>query len=124
MYRQPLIDLVVSTFEAIGFVTHHPMQILKHHLADSRLSYVLSQVDSKSEYIGVIVRDWKRIVGVGQIHKAEELLKVCPELSQVIIISSMGFSRSARSIVEKDKRFVLISRRELISLMLKRLEIL
>ncbi len=124
MYTKPLIDLVVTTFETIGFVTHHPMQILKHNLADSRLSYVLSQVDSKSEYIGVIIRDWKRIVGVGQIHKAEELLHVCPELNQVIIISSMGFSRSARRIAEKDKRFILISRRELISLMLKRLEIL
>ncbi len=124
MYSKPLIDLVVTVFEAIGFVTHHPMQILKHHLADSRLSYVLTRVNSKSEYIGVIVRDWKRIVGVGQIYKTEELLYACPELNQVLIISSMGFSRSARRIAEKREKIGLISRKELISLMLKHLEIL
>lgn len=124
MYTKSLVNLVATVFETIGFVTHHPMQILKHPLADTLLSYVLTRPDSKSEYIGVIVRDWKRIVGVGQIYKAEELLQVCSELNQVIIISSMGFSRSARRLVGKGKKLSLISKRELISLMMKQLEIL
>ena len=123
MYTKSLLDLVVTAFETIGFVTHHPMQILKHPLADSRLSYILTRVESKSEYIGVIVCDWKRIVGIGQICKTEELLHACPELNQVLIISSMGFSRAALLIAEKRRKIGLISKKELISLMLKHLEI-
>ncbi|UCG03254.1 MAG: restriction endonuclease [Candidatus Heimdallarchaeota archaeon] len=124
MYPKSLINLVATVFETIGFVTHHPMQMLKHPLADSMLSYVLTRPDSRSEYIGVIVRDWKRIVGLGQIHKTMELLQVCPKLNQVIIVSSMGFSSEAKHIAEKRENINLISKRELISLMLKQLEIL
>ncbi|MFX0122442.1 MAG: restriction endonuclease [Candidatus Hodarchaeota archaeon] len=124
MYTKSLSNLVATVFETIGYVTHHPMQILKHPLADSLLSYVLTRPDSKSECIGVIVRDWKRIVGVGQIHKAEELLQFCSKLNQVLIISSMGFSRSASHIAQKREKISLLTKRELISLMLKQLEIL
>ncbi|MFX1506465.1 MAG: restriction endonuclease [Promethearchaeota archaeon] len=124
MYTKSLVNLVATAFETIGFVTHHPMQMLKHPLADSLLSYVLTKPDSRSEYIGVIVRDWKRIVGVGQIYKAEELLQACPKLHQVIIVSSMGFSREALHIAEEKEKIKLTSKRELISLMLKQLEIL
>ena len=122
MYTKSLNDLVLPVFETIGFVTHHPMQMLKHHLADSRLSYVLTRPESKSEYIGVTICDWKRIVGIGQINKIEELLQVCPELNQVLIVSSMGFSHSARKTAEKNNKICLISRKELVSLMLQRLE--
>ncbi|MFX1286622.1 MAG: restriction endonuclease [Promethearchaeota archaeon] len=122
MYTKPLLDLVVTVFESIGFVTHHPMQILTHPLADSQLSYILTRIDSKSEYIGVTVCDWKRIVGVGQICKTKDLLHTCPELNQVLIISSMGFSRAALRIAEKTNKIGLISKRDLISLMLKHLE--
>ena len=76
--NQSLNDLVSTVFEGLGFITLHPMQVLTHPLADSRLSFVLRRVNSKSEYVGVIIRDWKRVVGVGQIHKAEELIQACP----------------------------------------------
>ncbi|MFW9905163.1 MAG: restriction endonuclease [Candidatus Thorarchaeota archaeon] len=123
MYTKSLMNLVATVFETIGFVTHHPMQLLKHPLADSLLTYVLTRPDSKSECIGIIVRDWKRIVGIAQIQKALELLQVCSELTQVIIISSMGFSRTARHIAKKREKITLMSKKELISLMLKQLEI-
>ena len=118
-----LIDLVKISFENLGFITLHPMQVSKHPMADARLSYVLKQVGTNMEYIGVIVCDWKRIVGVGQINKAKEVLQTCPELSGVLIVSSMGFSKSAIRSAE-EKEINLISRRELISLTLKQLEIL
>ena len=121
--NQPLKDLTKTVFESLQFVVHHPMQILKYNLAESRLSYVITRVESKSEYTGIIIRDWKRIVGVGQIHKAEELLHDCPELSRVLIISSMGFSYSAARLAEK-VGIGLISRGELVSLSQKRVEIL
>ena len=124
MYSRSLENLVVTVFETIGFVTHHPMQMLTHPLADSLLSYVLTKPNSNSKYIGVMVRDWKRMVGKGQLHRALELLKVCPKINQVIIISSMGFSGAAKHIAENRKEITLISKKELISLMLKQLEIL
>ncbi|UCG90001.1 MAG: restriction endonuclease [Candidatus Heimdallarchaeota archaeon] len=126
--NKPLNDLVLTVFAALEFVTLHPMQVLKHPLADSRLSYVVKRVkhnpsQKKSEFIGVIIRDWKRVVGVGQIHKAEELLQACPKLSRVLIISSMGFSYSAKRLADK-VGIGLMSRGELVSLLQKRVEVL
>ncbi|MFX0122441.1 MAG: restriction endonuclease [Candidatus Hodarchaeota archaeon] len=119
----PLNNLVTMVFEGLGFITLHPMQVLTHQLADCRLTFVLKRVNSKSEYIGVIVRDWKRVVGVGQIHKAEELLQACPELSRVLIVSSMGFSYSATRLAKKVD-ISLISRGELVSLLQRGIEAL
>ncbi|MFX1515801.1 MAG: restriction endonuclease [Promethearchaeota archaeon] len=124
MYSRSLDNLVATVFETIGFVTHHPMQMLTHPLADSLLSYVLTRPNSNSKYIGVIIRDWKRIVGKGQLHRALELLQLCPKINQVFIISSMGFSGAAKHIAKNRKEITLISKKELISLMLKQLEIL
>ncbi|MHA1968057.1 MAG: restriction endonuclease [Candidatus Hodarchaeales archaeon] len=122
LLTKPLPELVQTTFETLGFITHHPMRVLKHPLADSRISFVIKQVNSKSKYTGVIVREWKRIVGVGQIHKAEELLQSCPELEKILIVSSMGFSYSATRLAEK-AGIGLLSKGELISLLMKRIEI-
>lgn len=122
LLTKPLPELVQYVFEALGFITHHPMRVLKHPLADSRLSFVIRRIDSKSKYTGVIVRDWKRIVGVGQIHKAEELLQSCPELEKILIVSSMGFSYSATRLAEK-AGIGLLSKGELVSLLMKRVEI-
>ena len=123
---QPLFDLAKTVFEALQFITLHPMQVLKHPMADARLSYVLARVDpnsKKMEYIGVIIRDWKRIVGVGQIHKAEELVQACPDLNRVLIVSSLGFSYSASRLAEK-VGIGLMSRGQLVSLIQKRIEVL
>ncbi|MFX1506464.1 MAG: restriction endonuclease [Promethearchaeota archaeon] len=119
--NQPLKDLVTTVFEGLGFVTLHPMQVLTHPLADCRLNFVLKRINTKTEYIGVIIRDWRRVVGVGQIHKAEELLQTCPEISRVIIVSSMGFSYSATRLAEKIG-IGLISRGELVSLLQRGIE--
>ena len=119
--NQPLKDLVTTVFEGLGFITLHPMQVLTHPLADCRLNFVLKRINTKTEYIGVIVRDWRRVVGVGQIHKAEELLQTCPEISRVIIVSSMGFSYSATRLAEK-VGIGLVSRGELVSLLQRGIE--
>ncbi|MFX1515800.1 MAG: restriction endonuclease [Promethearchaeota archaeon] len=120
--NQPLNDLVITVFEGLGFITLHPMQVLTHPLADSRLNFVLKRVNSKSDYIGVIVRDWKRVVGVDQIHKAEELIQACPDiLSRVMIASAKGFSYSASRLAEKIG-IGLISKGELISILQRGIE--
>ncbi|MFW9905162.1 MAG: restriction endonuclease [Candidatus Thorarchaeota archaeon] len=119
--NQSLKDLVTTVFEGLGFITLHPMQVLTHPLADCRLNFVLKRINTKTEYIGVIVRDWRRVVGVGQIHKAEELLHTFPEISRVIIVSSMGFSYSATRLAEK-VGIGLVSRGELVSLLQRGVE--
>lgn len=121
--NQPLNDLVTKVFKSLEFIILSPRQVLNHPLANSRLSYVLKREDSTSELIGVIIRDWKRIVGVGQIHKAEELTLECPGLTHVLIVSSLGFSYSAARLAEK-VGIGLISRGELVSLSQNRVEII
>ena len=116
-----LNDLVTTVFEGLGFITLHPMQVLKHPLADCRLSYILKRVNSKPEFIGVILRDWKRVVGVDQIHKAEELIQACPDISRIMIVSTKGFSFSATRFAKK-VGIGLISRGELISILQKGFE--
>jgi len=122
LIKQPLNDLVITVFEGLGFITLHPMQVLTHPLADCRLNFVLKRLNSKSEYIGVIVRDWKRVVGVDQIHKAEELTQACPDLSRILVASSKGFSYSANRLAEKIG-IGLISRGELISILQRGIEV-
>ncbi len=121
--NQPLNDLVKKVFKTLEFIILRPKHVLNHPLANSRLSYVLKREDSTSEIIGVIIRDWKRIVGVGQIHKAEELILECPDLTRVLIVSSLGFSYSATRLAEK-VGIGLISRGELVSLLQNRVEII
>lgn len=126
IHTQPLSKLTQNFFESMGFITLHPALALNNPLADSRLSYVLKSLNkSENGYIGVIVRDWKRVVGVGQVHKAEELLeRLNPELTKILIVSSMGFSYSATRLADKIGRVGLLSRGQLISLLLKRIEVL
>ena len=60
-----LHELTVTVFETIGFTTHHPALVFKHPLADSRLSLVL-RLPNTNDFVGVIIRDWKRLVGVSE----------------------------------------------------------
>lgn len=121
--NQPLKDLVTKVFRSLEFIILRPKHVINHPIANSRLSYVLRREDSKSELIGVIIRDWKRIVGVGQIHKAEELILECPELTRVLIVSSLGFSYSATRLAEK-VGIGLMSRGELVSLLQNKVEMI
>ena len=116
-----LHELTVTVFETIGFSTHHPALIFHHPIADSHLDLVL-KLPKTNELVGIIIRDWKRIVGVSQIRRAEELLVKCPELAKLIIVSSMGFSASAENLAEK-LAISLITRAELISILANRIEI-
>jgi hypothetical protein len=116
-----LQELTVTVFESLGFSTHHPALIFKHPLADSHLSLVL-KIPNTNDFVGVVVRDWKRIVGVSQIHKTEELLLKCPEISSLMIVSSMGFSAAAKKLANK-VGINLVVKKELIELLLKRIEL-
>ena len=116
-----LQELVVTVFESLGFSTHHPALIFRHPLADTRLSLVL-KLPNTNDFVGIIIRDWKRIVGISEIHRAEELLLKCSEIPKILIVSSMGFSSAANKQAEKIG-IDLITRKEIIALLVKRIEL-
>ncbi|MHA1227171.1 MAG: restriction endonuclease [Candidatus Hodarchaeales archaeon] len=119
-----LQDLALIAFESRGMICLHPMQIFKHVLADSHLTYVIKNVGQDvSGYTGVILCDWKRVVGISQIEKAIKVLSVCqPKLQKTIIVSTMGFSYPAKKLAKKSG-IGLLTRRELISLIPSHIEI-
>ncbi len=116
-----LHELVVTVFESLGFSTHHPAMVFRHPLADSRLSLVL-KLPNTNDFVGIIVRDWKKIVGITEIHRAEELMLKCSEIPKILIVSSMGFSSAARQQAER-VGIDLVTRKEIISLLIKRIEL-
>jgi len=116
-----LQDLVVTIFESLGFSTHHPALVYRHPLADSRLSLVL-KLPNTNDFVGIIVRDWKRTVGISEIHRAEELMLKCSEIPKIMLVSSMGFSSAAKQQAEK-AGIDLLTRKEIISLLIKRIEL-
>jgi len=118
-----LHELVVTVFESLGFTTIHPALVFRHPLADSRLSLVLKLPNTNTnDFVGIIIRDWKKIVGISEIHRAEELLLKCSEIPKIIIVSSMGFSSAAK---QQAKRvgLDLVTRKKIISLLVKRIEL-
>ncbi|MHA1542946.1 MAG: restriction endonuclease [Candidatus Hodarchaeales archaeon] len=116
-----LHELVVTVFESLGFTTIHPALVFRHPLADSRLSLVL-KLPNTNDFVGIIIRDWKKIVGISEIHRAEELLLKCSEIPKIIIVSSMGFSSAAKQQAER-VGLDLVTRKEIISLLVKRIEL-
>jgi len=116
-----LQELVVTVFESLGFSTHHPALVYRHPLADSRLSLVL-KLPNTNDFVGIIIRDWKKIVGISEIHRAEELILKCSEIPKIMLVSSMGFSAAAKQQAEK-VGIDLITRKEIISLLIKRIEL-
>lgn len=115
-----LQELTVTTFESLGFSTHHPALIFINPHADARLDLVL-KLPKANDFVGIIIRDYKRIVGVGQINRAQDLLVKCPEINKLMIVSSMGFSSAAKQQAEK-LGISLVTKKELISLLVERVE--
>lgn len=76
-----------------------------HHHGDSRLN-LLIQNGSDDNPIGVIIKDWKRAVGVDIIIRSEQVLKDNRYLGKVLIIANV-FSDPARSLAEKIGIFLL-----------------
>ncbi len=116
-----LQELTVTVFESLGFSTHHPALIFQHPLVDSRLNLVV-KLPNSTDFVGVAIRDFKRVVGIRQIRSVEELIVTCPEISKLIVVSSMGFSSAAKKLA-KELDISLVTKNELISMLVKRIEL-
>ncbi len=62
--------------------------------------------------IGVVIKDWKRAVGVDIVIRAEQIAKTSRLISKILIVSNL-FSDPARSLAEKIGIF-LLTRNDLI----------
>ncbi|MHA1977456.1 MAG: restriction endonuclease [Candidatus Hodarchaeales archaeon] len=116
-----LQELTVTVFESLGFSTHHPALVFEHPLADSWLNLVV-KIPNTADFVGVAIKDFKRVVGIRQIRCAENLLNKCPEISQLIIVSSMGFSTAAKRLAD-ELDISLVTKNELISMLINRIEL-
>ncbi|MFX0184778.1 MAG: restriction endonuclease [Candidatus Hodarchaeota archaeon] len=70
-----------------------------HHLGDNRVDLIIQNGDG-NEGIGVIIKDWKRAVGVDIIIRSEQIMKASRSITKMLIVSNF-FSDPARSLAEK-----------------------
>ncbi len=85
-----------------------------HHHGDSQINLIIQNGD-ENEGIGVIIKDWKRAVGVDIIIRAEKIMKNSRVLSKMLIVTNL-FSDPARSLAEKIRIF-LLTRNDLIRIL-------
>lgn len=84
------------------------------HKTDKRLDLIIQNGD-ENEGIGVIIKDWKRAVGVDIIIRAEKVMKNSRFISKILIVTNF-FSDPARSLAEKIRIFML-TRNDLIQIL-------
>ncbi|MFX0122791.1 MAG: restriction endonuclease [Candidatus Hodarchaeota archaeon] len=86
----------------------------KFHQRDDEIDLVIQNGD-ENEGIGVIIKDWKRAVGVDIIIRAEKVMKNTRFLSKMLVVTNY-FSDPARSLAERIRIF-LLTRNDLIRIL-------
>ncbi len=84
------------------------------HQKDNPIDLIIQNGD-ENEGIGVIIKDWKRAVGVDIIIRAEKIMKNHRFLSKMLVVTNL-FSDPARSLAEKIRIF-LLTRNDLIQIL-------
>jgi hypothetical protein len=86
----------------------------KFHQRNEEIDFVIQNGD-ENEGIGVIIKDWKRAVGVDIVIRAEKVMKNSRFLSKMLVVTNY-FSDPARSLAEKIRIF-LLTRNDLIRIL-------
>jgi len=81
---------------------------------ENKVNYLIPN-GSENESIGVLIKDWKRAVGVDIIIRAEQVMKASRYINKMLIISNV-FSDPARSLAEKIGIF-LLTRNDLLKIL-------
>ena len=76
-----------------------------HRHGDSRIDLLIQNGDEE-ECVGVVIKDWKRAVGVDIVIRAEQILKDNRFLAKILIVANF-FSDPARSLAERIGIFLL-----------------
>lgn len=85
-----------------------------HPQRDNQVDLVIKNGD-ENDSIGVIIKDWKRAVGVDIIIRAEKIMKNHRVLSKMLVVTNI-FSDPARSLAERI-RILLLTRNDLIEIL-------
>jgi hypothetical protein len=115
-----LIDL--SLKEKVSYLLNHHQDYKKYKIIEKnwvygysgkkfQFDFLLRQENSNTEYIGIIIKDWRRTVGYRTVFFIENILKTTKNLSKVLLVGSF-FSDSAQSWARK-LNIPLLSSREL-----------
>ena len=72
--------------------------------SEKRIDFLIQNGDNLG--IGVVIKDWKRAVGVDIVIRAEQIAKTSRLISKILIVSNL-FSDPARSLAEKIGIFLL-----------------
>ncbi|MFX0204560.1 MAG: restriction endonuclease [Candidatus Hodarchaeota archaeon] len=86
----------------------------KFYQHNEEIDFVIQNGD-ENEGIGVIIKDWKRAVGVDIVIRAEKVMKNSRFLSKMLVVTNY-FSDPARSLAEKIRIF-LLTRNDLIRIL-------
>lgn len=86
----------------------------KFHQRNEEIDFVIQNGD-ENEGIGVIIKDWKRAVGVDIVIRAEKVMKNSRFLSKMLVVTNY-FSDPARSLAERIRIF-LLTRNDLIRIL-------
>jgi hypothetical protein len=81
---------------------------------NDEIDFVIQNGD-ENEGIGVLIKDWKRAVGVDIVIRAEKVMKNSRFLTKMLVVTNY-FSDPARSLAEKIRIF-LLTRNDLIRIL-------
>ncbi len=81
---------------------------------NDEISFAIQNGD-ENEGIGVLIKDWKRAVGVDIVIRAEKVMKNSRFLSKMLVVTNY-FSEPAQSLAEKIRIF-LLTRNDLIRIL-------
>ncbi|MFX1282190.1 MAG: restriction endonuclease [Promethearchaeota archaeon] len=105
-----LEELTLEYCRQRGLIVSHGVQNYRNENVD-----LIIQNGDENEGIGVMIKDWKRAVGVDIIIRAEKIMKNNRLLSKMLIVTNL-FSDPARSLAERIRIF-LLTRNDLIRIL-------
>jgi hypothetical protein len=110
-----LTELAEEFWRRKGFLVEKKVALRGINGDTYTFAYVLKKPAShtSNEEIGVLVRDWKRSVGVDVLIKTDQIAEVTG-IKKIMVLANM-FSANARTYA-KSRSILLLSRSELISL--------
>lgn len=95
-----LKELVIEYFQRRG---------MSHSTDSTSTSFPIDLFISRpgeTKGLGIILKDWKRAVGVDVLIKAERIMKSTSKIDKVLIVANL-FSSPARSLAERVRMFLL-----------------
>lgn len=102
--QSSLWNLAFTLFNKLGCSVEDCRHYSVEHPDDKRVSLIITPeyTNGSNDSLGVIILDWKRVVGITQILKAHQVLERGNwDFSKLIIISKKGYSKQSENLANK-----------------------